>query len=400
MRAWGRLPEDAIDELRRLEWDHSSRLRERLLGTRPFPVTCALKPPTGNQLLEDLAHFHGYIAAWRKWPWPHQVTWVKKQFRQVGECDVPIRLEIDSTQALIAVLGATAIERSQGWAERMEPLLSLDRTLFTTLIKQLWELERLSMADIHLLVSVLPQLHRGLGQQRYLRALPLQGVDTKFVELNQTLIIALLDAMHGQEISAHGGLEAWLDCRATPSNWLHVKPLCTEAKEYFAGIDLLRLPFEHLVTYPLPARNVLVVENLQAGYELPELPNTVAVFGGGANTAWLQAEWLKDRRVGYWGDLDTWGLRFLADARQRQPHVEALMMDQETLLAHVDRGVCEERPAELPEQGLTFAEQALFDGLRSNSFGVGRLEQERLSQDYVEQRLANWAFTDATVVSP
>ncbi|MNN80203.1 hypothetical protein D3C81_1969150 [compost metagenome] len=114
------------------------------------------------------------------------------------------------------------------------------------------------------------------------------------------------------------------------------------------------------------------------------------MFGGGANTAWLQAEWLNDRRVGYWGDLDTWGLKFLADARLRQPHVEAVMMDRETLIAHVERGVCEERPAELPAYGLTPAERALFDELRSSQFGVGRLEQERLSQDYVEQALASW----------
>jgi hypothetical protein len=86
-----------------------------------------------------------------------------------------------------------------------------------------------------------------------------------------------------------------------------------------------------------------------------------------------------DSSFSYWGDLDTWGLRFLADARQKQPHVEALMMDQEILLAHVDWGVCEERSAELPEQGLTIAERVLFDGLRSNRDGIGRLDQERLS---------------------
>ena len=55
------------------------------------------------------------------------------------------------------------------------------------------------------------------------------------------------------------------------------------------------------------------------------------------------------------------------------------MMDQEILLAHVDWGVCEERSAELPEQGLTIAERVLFDGLRSNRDGIGRLDQERLS---------------------
>ncbi|WP_373185903.1 DUF3322 domain-containing protein [Halopseudomonas sp.] len=397
MRDWGRLPGDAIEDLRRLEWEHTGRLRERLLGRRPFPIPCLLKPPTGNQALEDLDHFHGYIAAWRKWPWPHQVTWVTKRFRQLGQFEVPVRLEIESTQALIAALGDEAVERSRGWAERMEPLLSLDKALFTTLINRLEELDRLSMTDIHLLASVLPQLQRGMGRRRYLRALPLQKVDTKFVELNQSLITALLDVIHGQEVSVHGGLEAWLECRVTPSNWLHVKPLCPEVKGRLAGLDLVRLCFEQLTTYSLPASNVLVIENLQAGYGLPELPDTIAVFGGGANTAWLQAEWLKDRRVGYWGDIDTWGLKFLADARLRQPHVEAVMMDLKTLLTHVERGVDEDRLAGLPAYGLTPAERSLFDELRFGRHGVGRLEQERLSQDYVEQGLAEWIQASAAV---
>ncbi|WP_446940887.1 Wadjet anti-phage system protein JetD domain-containing protein [Pseudomonas aeruginosa] len=59
-------------------------------------------------------------------------------------------------------------------------------------------------------------------------------------------------------------------------------------------------------------------ENLQAGYGLPELPGTIAVFGGGANTAWLQAEWLKDRRIGYWG-----GSRYMGAEIPRRCTIEA-----------------------------------------------------------------------------
>lgn len=390
MRSWGRLPEQAIEELRRIEWDHSGRLRERLMGIRPFPILCALKPPTGNQALDDLEHFHHYIRAWHEWPWPHQVIWEKKRFRQVGESDVPVRLKIESTQALIVILGESAIERSRDWTSRMEPLLSLNEALFPTLVRQLHALETLSMADIHLLTKVLPQLQPGMGRQRYLRALPLHGVDTKFVEHNQTLITALLDALHEQKISSQGGLETWLNSRNTPSNWFHVKLLCPTVRSGLAGIELLQLPLDQLLNLSLPIHNVVVVENLQAGYELPELASTIAIFGAGANTGWLQAGWLKDKRIGYWGDIDTWGFKFLAQARQKQPHVEALMMDEATLLAHLERGVAEERTSELPAYGLTAAECLLFDALRTRAHGIGRLEQERLSQDYVEQCLMRW----------
>ncbi|MFB1114902.1 DUF2220 family protein [Dickeya dadantii] len=93
------------------------------------------------------------------------------------------------------------------------------------------------------------------------------------------------------------------------------------------------------------------------------------------------------RRIGYWGDIDTWGLKFLANVQLRQSHVEAVMMVQETLLSHVQQGVCEKRPTELPGQGSTPAERTLFEVLRTNRYGVSRLEQERRFRDYVEQRL-------------
>ncbi|MCY1297965.1 hypothetical protein D9M70_474250 [compost metagenome] len=159
-----------------------------------------------------------------------------------------------------------------------------------------------------------------------------------------------------------------------------------------AGFDVLRIPLEQLLEHPLPGERVLVVENLQSGFGLPDMPGTVAVFGGGRNTVWLKARWLKEKRIGYWGDLDTWGLKFLADVRVMQPHAEALMMDKSTLLAYRDRGVSEVRPANLPELGLSYAETELFESLRSGEYGIGRLEQERLSQDYVVDVLQSWAM--------
>ncbi|HHH8760623.1 TPA: hypothetical protein ACP3YN_006350 [Pseudomonas aeruginosa] len=46
---------------------------------------------------------------------------------------------------------------------------------------------------------------------------------------------------------------------------------------------------------------------------------------------------------------------------------------------------------------MTLAERSLFEELRSGRYGVGRLEQERLSQDYVEQRLAVWLHAIAAL---
>lgn len=396
MTTWGKMPEQVIQHLSRVEWQHPTRLRERLAGARKFPILCNLNPPTGTAALSSINQFHAYINAWRSCPWPELVIWVKRNFRQLGECEVPVMVRIDSIQQLITVLGDEAIARSKAWEARLQPLLAMDRGLYPTLLRQLAVLERLTVEDARLLATVIPQLQRGLGKGRYLRALPLVGVDTKFVELNQALIVALLDQRHEQQVSESGGLEAWLECWPTPSNWLTVKPLCPTAKARLAGFDLLKLPLEQLLEYPLPASNILVVENLQTGYELPDLPDTIAVCGGGANTVWLRARWLKDKRIGYWGDLDTWGFKLLADARHFQPHIQALLMDSETLTRHQKRGCAEPSTAEMPASGLCATERETFNSLRNGLLGIGRLEQERLSQDWVDQALKEWAAPVST----
>ncbi len=385
------LPDDVVAELHRLEWADPSRLKERLLGNRRLPIERALKPPTGQQALGNLAHFHDYRAQWRKWPWPEQVQWSTKQYRLLGELDVPVSLRIESVQDLINVLGPTAITRSNAWTERIGLLLPLSNALYPALISCIFELEKLSVQQTQLLACVLPQLLPGLGADQYLRALPVRGVDTKFIEENRAVITRLLDALHDQEVSLSGGLESWLGCRSTPSNWLYLKPLCPQTRQRLAGLEILRLPLEQLLTYSLPADNILVVENLQAGYGLPELPNTIAVLGTGSNTSWMQAKWLTSKRIGYWGDLDTWGFKLLADARRHQPHVQSLLMDETTLLEHLDRGAVEDVPAVLPQQGLSEQEAAVFEALHSNTYHISRLEQERLPQNVVIAALQYWA---------
>ena len=54
--------------------------------------------------------------------------------------------------------------------------------------------------------------------------------------------------------------------------------------------------------------------------------------------------WLRGRACHYWGDLDTHGFAILSRLRQHLPQARSLLMDTETLLAHRDLWVQEERP--------------------------------------------------------
>ncbi|WP_341325626.1 DUF3322 domain-containing protein [Methylotuvimicrobium sp. KM2] len=390
MSRWGLLPEDVLAQLRTREWLNIENLRSRLSGDRPFPIRIALKAPTGAQALADLEHFRCFVESWRRWPNPSQVNWQTKKFLQLGEQALPVAVQIDSMPALIAVLGSKAEARKQRWEQLMRPLLNIDARLSTVLIKQLSVLESMAPDDSALLAQLLPQLHRGMGQGAYLRALPLKGVDTKFVENYYGLIEALADRLYEGAVTERGGLLRWLNCIANPSGWLLVRPLCRQSRDRLAGLPVLQMDTRTLQSYVLPANRILVVENKQSGYALPELDDTIAVFGGGRNTAWMDTEWLKQKSIAYWGDIDSWGLTILSDARRRQPHLQALMMDDITVLEHRNRMVDEEsHQTRLPEY-LTEPEQQLFERLQSRHYEKTRLEQERLAPDYIRACLRNW----------
>ncbi|NHB96963.1 DUF3322 domain-containing protein [Photorhabdus stackebrandtii] len=387
---WGLLPAQVKNLIRQREWDNLSSLKARLLGSKAFPVRVGLKPPRGRSAISDMVHFQRFVDEWKSFPYQDLVEWSSKNFRELSEQRIPTFVAIESVQHLIQFLGNDALSRSKVWERNMKPFLRVEKELYPALVKCIDIVEKLSLRDAELLAKLLPQLKQGLGEGQYLRALPLIGIDTKFLENHQILIEELTDVIHKGAVSAFGGLTAWLGCLTNPKGWLTIRPLCHTAMAALGGIPILQIPGELLKQHELPAPNILVVENLQSGLALPDMPGTVAVIGGGKNVAWMDAAWLKGKRVGYWGDIDTWGLSILSDARDKFMDIESLMMDVETVKIHEDRMVSEPNPVESNPLSLNEDEAQLFNDLISGRFQSSRLEQERLSSDYIRNKLMDW----------
>jgi len=83
----------------------------------------------------------------------------------------------------------------------------------------------------------------------------------------------------------------------------------------------------------------------------------------------------------------------LSDARTSLASVEPLMMDVATLNAHEERMVQEPEPLRTLPAQLTGQEQQLFLDLAAGRFLSTRLEQERISSDFVSAALETWLFS-------
>lgn len=229
------------------------------------------------------------------------------------------------------------------------------------------------------------QLTPGCAQGRPLRALAVAGNDSKFFERHAALLTALLDERFEGEASRQG-LSDFLGAQPEGEHWLLVAPLAPGLLPFARQ----RVPASELQSTPLSASHILLVENERCLHLLPQpLAGTIAILGAGLNLGWLAAPWLQERRVAYWGDIDTWGLQMLAQARQHLPQLTALLMDRTTFDTHQTQAVAEPVPCDPPSSASLHApERALDAHLRG--LAAGRLEQEFITPAAVARAVQGW----------
>lgn len=377
MSDWGLLVSDAAALLYSRYWQTWAKRQRLLRGEVSFPVVLGLKPPTDKQASSNAEKLFNWQHDWRN---VSGVIWQEKRWQRLGTQQVPSKLALNNLAELTDFLQVSCeLER---WFTQLQPLISIAPTngaFKAELKKQLAQLMQLSTSELAMLKALLPQLQQHMGAGLYLRALPLTGVHGKIIEQHEKLISALLNALHDHAISQAGGLFAWLGCIDKPAGWLTIRPLCSHTRQALAGLDLLQLTGAQLSNYPLPGNTLIVVENLQAGLVVPKLANTTVVCGTGNHLNWLAADWVRTKRVYYWGDIDSDGLTLLARARAMQPNIISRLMDIATFEQFRHRAT-QGNPCGTSPSGLTTQEAELFERLRQQP---NRLEQEMLDADHI-----------------
>jgi hypothetical protein len=117
----------------------------------------------------------------------------------------------------------------------------------------------------------------------------------------------------------------------------------------------------------------------------------MAIWGeGDAVTHLRQLEWLHENRMVYWGDIDVEGFEALSSLRAIFPdvNIESVMMDRETLNRHASWIVPGNAPSGRAPSNLTDEESATY---LECAMHCQRLEQEKIPQPYVDERIARLA---------
>lgn len=381
-------PEDLRAQVQRL-WERGRLLAERVAPAGLFPLKLALKAPAS-------ADWSGHFDAVRAWARGlqqaegYRLVLREVRHRVLGRNAVPGEVWVDTLDAALALIG------KQRAAQRFDALVAQARDRQPALLPwlQAQPLRALDLADDWpRLLDVVGWLQAHPRPGIYPRQVDLPGIHSKFIEAHRGVLAELLDrALPAEAIDAGTS-------RFEPRYGWRSKPVRVRLRLLDARQALLPTGTEQDITltqdtfaqWEPAASRVFITENETNFLCFPSLDDALVIFGAGYGFEVLaQAGWLQQRRVGYWGDIDTHGFAILDQLRGLLPHAESVLMDRETLMAHRAQWGDEPDPVQRDLPRLRPDEQALYDELRWQRIEPRalRLEQERLGFGWVRDALA------------
>lgn len=370
-------PEAARDFLvRRFNNQHQTWV----VGGGSWPLDVSLGAPTEKDIADDPRAVRSWASAWQSRTGPGEVAFEERQFARLGKHRLPVSLTFSDAGQVAAAVGqarrwSTAAERYQQMLSRW-PLLGQGNALAS----KFDVLADYAVEDFERLMSLLAWLEVNPKSGLYLRQLPVEGLDTKWLEKRTGLVSTLLRALRVAVPDDESDFHELCGLRK-PAHRVRVRLLCPALRTLVGGLCDIEAPVGELAKMPIAPRTVVIAENLETGLALPDVPGVVVVMRlGNAVSALGTLPWLQSAGAVYWGDIDTHGFAILDRARRAVPHLRSFLMDESTLLRHRALWVQEATQCpNVPLETLTAEERACYDSLRTHKWGQRvRLEQERL----------------------
>jgi len=365
---------------------HSAWLQK----TSCFPIEIPLKSISAKSLLTDYAELQDVISTLRKDSQKHGYLINDKAIshRQLGEQKIPASIFFATETIFLSYLGK-ADEFSQ-FQQLTQQSLAQDGLLFDWLVR--YPFKVMQYAEVWTkLLKVCAYFEAHPQPNCYIRQLDIKGVDSKFIEQHKSIIGELLtqtlaESAYRADITGlkNNGFERRYGLRYDQAL---IRLRILDKTLAIHGLTDLTLTLSEFKQLDIPAKTVFIAENKVTVLAFPDYPEAIIIFGlGYAVNLLADARCMQQRKLFYWGDIDTNGFAILSRFRQYYPQARSLFMEQQTLdkfmaLAGVE---AKEKSCQLVLENLTQAENQLFQTLQAS---LVRLEQERINFSFIQAQL-------------
>lgn len=361
-------------------WD-KGLLLEPTSDLFPFRIPIAAPAPSDMaSRLADIQEWYRQLEANEGRPGKpgYRLAWGSVNSRKIHTNRIPEAAFVDTCADALSITGHLLD------AKHYQELLAHTETSCSRLVPWM-RAKPLAVVRNHetwkLLTAVVSWFSENPRADVYLRQVDVAGVDTKFIERWRPLIAELLDAVLQPECIIANHPPQHFELRyGLRSKSLRIPVRLLDPTHSFGGLTDVSAPLEQLAALHPPADRVIFVENEITALSFPPLKGTLLIHGLGKAVEKVAAiPWLRDKKLWYWGDIDTHGIGILSRLRTLLPAVESILMDETTLLEHRDQWVTEKVQDHIEYPHLTPAEASVLRQLRDKTFGGQiRLEQERI----------------------
>lgn len=381
----------------RFERDYPDWARGR--GT--WPIRIPLKPPTSAERSTHPVMCHAWAELWGRYTGPGTIERATLRF-PTGLHPMPKTLVLDGP------LDAASVhpEARQTWLRCGQRLTQLERAFpkarFDRVIRRLTELDA---GEFRRLTDTVTWLGMHPTSGLMLRQIPVEGIDTKWLVRNKSLVLALLgdaddpageaaDDTADGPASGRTRLHERLGLRVPPE-LIQVAALDPALRSATGGMRHFAASVDDLNRSGIRPQTVVIIENKETGYAITgDLAGTVVCHGAGFSIVnYARITWIREApRVIYWGDIDAPGLQFVSDLRGLGIAACTLLMDLATLERYRHLAVTGAGPARRQLPRLEPAEQRLYEHLVQHAADHGTgllLEQERIPWAYAYQQMTN-----------
>lgn len=368
-------------------------LKNDIEGRGLFPLTISLKRISGRELISDFGHYRGQFTQLHEFCLKHRLDlkYDSVKNRQIGTQRVPTEVVFPNQDIFLSFLGKH--EQYKHWIQTASLVVGRIPVLKGLILKSPQKITDHARAWPALL-DVLETLGQGLRSQHHVRLLEIPGVDTKFIEGHKRVLLdaALwIEAQGCEEILPRISVEDFENyfgfSKEAPR--LRFRILDGQMDSLFGGLRDIEAPSAQISELNLSCERVFVVENKVPGLFFPDIKDSLVFFELGYKANILKdISWLKNKKIIYWGDVDTHGFAILSQLRRHLPQVESILMNTDTFLNHSTLWSLEGQPYLGECENLTLDERTVFEGLRTGKWGHNlRLEQERIPLETLSQHI-------------
>lgn len=384
-----------------MNWTSTKEFKERLksswdkgrffcLESDPPPILrYSLRGPGSAELLNSFEEASRWARNWQEYAEANalKLEWQEKAHRQLGRNSLPRAVLFDDSDAIARYLGTERILCR--WKELSARVSSRFPVLAPWTARRPFELLGIDR-ELEALMDLCDWYMDHPKSGLYLRQVSVPGIDTKCIESHKALLRRWWDILvpPAQDPALSVGLsfEARYGFREKP---VLIRFRVLDPGSCLSGYKDLSVPAAEFAAKAIPLKRVFIVENDISALAFPPVPESIVVFGRGYGfDALSQADWLAEKELWYWGDIDTNGLAILDQLRSHFPAVRSFLMDRKTLLSNRDKWVTEPTVTERILPRLDAAEQSLYATLLDNSLAPNvRLEQELIPWNQILEAL-------------